>query len=303
LLQRQIEHFLCAFERRSLRTAAQVLGLSQPALTKSIRTLEESLGVVLFERRATGVIPTTHGETLARYARATSNAWRLAQAELAASSEGLRGELRIGGGAVWSHRVLPEAMRRLRLEYPLLQLTLITDVADYLLPRLGDGELDLVIGSIEGVVADDDIAVVPTHTSRAIAYVRQDHPLLARGAIDATDLVSHSWIAFTHDAKGADALARYLSALGLPGPKFAMRFTSLNAMLTATRLGDDIALISSDCLDEAKERGLAPLALGEGIWSFASGIAYRRSFGVLAHLQRLMSLVRECMASANGRYA
>lgn len=296
MLSRQIEHFLCAFERRSLRTAAQVLGLSQPALTKSIHSLEQSLGVVLLERRATGVIPTTHGETLARYARATSNAWRLAQAELAASSEGLRGELRIGGGAVWSVRVLPEAMSRLRREYPQLQLVLITDVADYLLPKLADSEIDLVVGSIEGVTADDEIAVDPIHTSKALAYVRQDHPLLAYRSVAAGDLAAYGWLAFTHDVKGTDALARFLTARGLPAPSYAMRFTALGAMLTATRLGDDIALISSDCKDEAAVRGIVPLDIGEEIWSFATGLAYRRSLGVLAHVRRLIALVRECMA-------
>lgn len=296
MLSRQIEHFLCAFERRSLRTAAQVLGLSQPALTKSIHSLEQSLGVALFERRSTGVIPTTHGQTLARYARATSNAWRLAQAELAASSEGLRGELRIGGGAVWSQRVLPDAMHRLRLEYPLLQLTLITDVADYLLPKLADGEIDLVVGSIEGVTADDEIEVDPIHTSKALAYVRQDHPLLANPSVAAGDLAAYDWLAFTHDVNGTDALARFLAARGLPAPNYTMRFTSLGAMLMVTRLGDDIALVSSDCKAEAAERGIVPLDIGEEIFSFATGLAYRRSLGVLAHVRRLMALVREGIA-------
>lgn len=274
-----------------------MLGVSQPALTKSIRALEESLGVVLFERRASGMLPTAHGEALARYARSTANAWRVAQAELMASSEGLRGELRIGGGAVWSMRVLPEAMSRLRREYPQLQLVLITDVADYLLPKLADGEIDLVVGSIEGVTADDEIAVDPIHTSKALAYVRQDHPLLGNRSVAVGDLAAYGWLAFTHDVKGTDALARFLSARGLPSPNYSMRFTALAAMLTAIRLGDDIALISSDCKDEAAARGIVPLDIGEEIWSFATGLAYRRSLGVLVHVRRLMALVRECMAS------
>ncbi|MCZ2438910.1 MAG: hypothetical protein LC119_01895 [Burkholderiales bacterium] len=65
--------------------------------------------------------------------------------------------------------------------------------------------------------------------------------------------------------KGTDALARFLVARGLPPPSYAMRFTALAAMLTAIRLGDDIALISSDCKDEAAARGIVPLDIGEEI--------------------------------------
>lgn len=296
MLARKIEHFLCAYERRSLRTAAQSLGLSQPALTKSIQSLEESLGVVLFERRATGVVPTTHGETLAHYARTASNAWRLTQAELSASREGLRGELRIGGGAVWSVQVLPQAMRQLRLEYPRLRLTLITDVADYLLPKLAEGEIDLFVGSIEGLSSDEEIAVESIHHSSTLAYVRSDHPLLGRGVVNASDLVAYNWLAFKHDVKGADKLARFFVTRGLPAPEYAMHFTSLGAMFKATQLGDDIALVSTGCADEAAARGVVPLEIGEQVWSFATGVAYRRSFGVLAHMRRMIALVRQCMA-------
>jgi DNA-binding transcriptional LysR family regulator len=52
---RTLEYFLVAAGRRSLRAAAQDLGITQPALTKAIRRLEESFGVPLFDRQARGV--------------------------------------------------------------------------------------------------------------------------------------------------------------------------------------------------------------------------------------------------------
>ncbi len=50
------------------------------------------------------------------------------------------------------------------------------------------------------------------------------------------------------------------------------------------------------CIDDPAVRGIVPLDIGEEIWSFATGLAYRRSLGVLAHVRRLIALVRECMA-------
>ena len=63
---RTVDYFLTAVMRGSLRAAAQDLGVTQPALTKAIRRLEDSLGVALFDRKARGVAPTVYGAALLR---------------------------------------------------------------------------------------------------------------------------------------------------------------------------------------------------------------------------------------------
>jgi biotin operon repressor len=66
----QMRHVVALVERRSLASAAKALGISQPALSKSLRRLETDLGVKLFERTARGVLATEFGRELARHARA-----------------------------------------------------------------------------------------------------------------------------------------------------------------------------------------------------------------------------------------
>ena len=60
-------------ERGSLRAAARHLGIAQPAITRSIREIERELGVVLFERRARGVVLTPMGEVFMRRALVMQN--------------------------------------------------------------------------------------------------------------------------------------------------------------------------------------------------------------------------------------
>jgi DNA-binding transcriptional LysR family regulator len=295
MLPRQLELFLCAYERRSLRTAAQVLHLTQPALTKSLRLLEESLGIVLFERRATGVVPTAHAETLARYARTTVNAWRLAQAEMATARDGLVGELRLGAGSIWSLRAIPQAMVRFHRQYPGIQLSLETDVADYLVPKLIEGEIDLFIGSVEGLASDDDIAVQVLQSSHMGAFVRGQHPLARAPRVAPADLLGFSWVTHTHDVKGLDALRNFFRAQALEPPGIALRFSSLAAMENAIQVDDCIAFVSDDFAAEAPARGIVPLRLRRDIWSFSTGIAYRRPLGVLAHVQHLIELIKPGM--------
>jgi DNA-binding transcriptional LysR family regulator len=66
---RAIEYFFAVAERGTLRGAAARLGISQPALTKAIRRLEDELGAVLFDCQARGVTLTVYGRTLLRHAR------------------------------------------------------------------------------------------------------------------------------------------------------------------------------------------------------------------------------------------
>lgn len=66
---RAVEYFFAVAERGTLRGAAARRGISQPALTKAIRRLEDELRVVLFDRQARGVTLTVYGRTLLRHAR------------------------------------------------------------------------------------------------------------------------------------------------------------------------------------------------------------------------------------------
>ena len=64
----QIRNVVAIAERGSLRSAARALGVTQPAVTRSIRELEHELGVTLFERKATGMALTSLGDAFVRRA-------------------------------------------------------------------------------------------------------------------------------------------------------------------------------------------------------------------------------------------
>jgi DNA-binding transcriptional LysR family regulator len=93
---RNLEYFLAVVEHGSLRAAAQQLGVTQPALTKAVRRLEDSFGVLLFERRARGVALTTYGSALVRHARDLRSSVRAAWDELGALRTGSAGLVRVG---------------------------------------------------------------------------------------------------------------------------------------------------------------------------------------------------------------
>lgn len=92
----QLRHFLAVARYGSIGQAAEVLNLSQPGLSRSIRALEEMLGLALFERQARGVAVTDHGRQLLRRAEVIINEHDRAIAEARAAGHLRSGDVRLG---------------------------------------------------------------------------------------------------------------------------------------------------------------------------------------------------------------
>ena len=92
----ELRIFAAVVEQRSFGKAAAVLHLTQPAVTKAVAGLEDTLGVKLFDRVANGVELTVHGRSFAPRAQAVFDELRRAAQELALLSSGAVGSLRIG---------------------------------------------------------------------------------------------------------------------------------------------------------------------------------------------------------------
>jgi DNA-binding transcriptional LysR family regulator len=109
-----LRDFLAVAGAGGVSAAAQTLGVSQPALTKSIRRLEAHYGLALFERRARGMALTPFGDTLLAHAKLIDAQCRFADAEMQAFTQGAGGRLRIGAGPFWGATVIPLAIVRLQ---------------------------------------------------------------------------------------------------------------------------------------------------------------------------------------------
>src|ERR1700761_7488234 len=99
---------------RSFSKAAESLGISQPALSKNIRSLEQTLGVQLLERGRFGAIPTTFGLALVRHADAIDAELRSAEQEVIGLRVARTGHVCVGCGPSEATRLLPIALNRLR---------------------------------------------------------------------------------------------------------------------------------------------------------------------------------------------
>ncbi|MBL4919228.1 LysR substrate-binding domain-containing protein [Szabonella alba] len=173
----RLSDFLDILEAGSIRAAARLSGTSQPALTKSLRRLEAELGVPLFDRKPTGVVPTPYGQALARRARAVRHELRLAGDEIAALAGGPPGSVAFGIGTASAILLVPAVTTQLRCQYPELRIRIREGLPHTLLPLLRDHSLDFFLGARMAETADPAIRFQALFNSQRCVVVRRGHPM------------------------------------------------------------------------------------------------------------------------------
>jgi DNA-binding transcriptional LysR family regulator len=139
---RRLRHLRCVATEGTLTAAAAQLGLTQPALSASLKSLEADLGVVLLERHRAGVTPTRYAELLVAHARTIDQQLDAAWTELARLKGSEVVSLRIGCGPSEATRLLPMALAHLRESQPGLRVFVEYGLNESLMPMVRRGDVD-----------------------------------------------------------------------------------------------------------------------------------------------------------------
>jgi LysR family transcriptional regulator, regulator of abg operon len=225
----QIRDFVAIADHGSLRAAAQHLGLAQPALTRSIRELEQELGVALFERHARGMVLTPSGEMFVARMRFVQAEIQRSREEIGQGTENATGHVTVGLSMVATIILLPSMVEQFRLRYPNVQLEVVEGMYPELKPRILEGTVDFYVGPIMDRPVPRDLAVEDLFSNELVILSRKDHPL--RTARSMSSLAGASWIGYMVSESHEMALGRYFRTLGLPPPRIGVRVTSALAAL------------------------------------------------------------------------
>jgi DNA-binding transcriptional LysR family regulator len=294
---RLLRHFLAVVDHKGMSAAAAELHISQPALTKSIHQLEEILGVDLFERLPTGVVPTRFGEILARRARLMDLEYRHAVAEIQAIKGGTGGIVNVGAGPVWAIRILPPIIAAFRRQQPKVKVRLRAGVIDTLVPALLDGELDVVCASLD-FPAHPEFIKEQLVDLQHVLIARAEHPLTGRREISAKQLLDYPWIALVNDYVGSSRVNSFFAANGQQPPRIGVEVNSIAAALNLLREDDFVFNIPTMMLPHAELFGARKLAVRGTLWDAPAGIAYRATKSPAPAVSAFCALVRAQFAGA-----
>jgi DNA-binding transcriptional LysR family regulator len=273
---RVVDYFVTVAEQGSLRGAAQRLGVTQPALTKAIRRLEDEAGVVLFDRRARGVVLTVYGRALLRHARNLRASLEEAREELAALKDGIAGRVRVGAGPSWQREVLPEAIAAFRAARPQVRIEVTGGMDDRLKALLRAGELDLVLAATpDAAPIEPDLDRVALMTDEYRVIARRGHPLRAREPLELAPLLDFPWILPGPRSTLVDRLRTIFRANGLPAPEVAVETDIAGLKMRLMRDADYLSFHAMGQLQELGEPAIQPLAVPAASWRRAAGIITR----------------------------
>jgi len=216
---RNLDYFLRVVDAGSLRAAAHTLQVTQPALTKAVRRLEDSLGVPLFVRQARGVTLTTYGESLLRHARELKRSQISARDEIDALRRGITGLVRIGVGPSWQEAIVPDAIAQLCATRPGVRVQVVGGGDDTLKAMLKARTLDVVVAAVpETPRLEPAFASTPLLSDEYRVFADAAHPLHSRERPTLEDLLLYPWIMPPPTAYMVQRLHLLFRSQGLPAP-------------------------------------------------------------------------------------
>lgn len=290
---RHLQHFLAVVRAESVSRAATETGISQSGLTKSIRTLEASLGAELLDRMPRGVRPNMLGRALARRAATILAHLGEAEAEIEALREGAAGTLSVGAGPSWMRRGLPEAVAKLVAQSPRIEISVLGGFDANLLRLLKRGELDLVIAACELATGDDALEVLPLTHDRQAVIARRDHALAGRAGLKIADLKDAAWALPSREMAQRQRFNRLFGEAGFLAPDPTVESDSIAFVFEIVRRTDLLSFTTSTIFQGGARDDIISLEVAGLDWERHAGVICRAGEERSPLAERLWQLLAE----------
>ncbi|MFF0696583.1 LysR family transcriptional regulator [Streptomyces sp. NPDC003236] len=190
---KQLRALVTVAEVGSVTRAAELLHLVQPAVTRQIRTLEQELGVALFERTRQGMQPTPAGTTMVERARRALNELERARAELLPTPGVVSGIVTVGLLDSASNLLAERLVSAIIRDHPSIELRLLTAYSGHLQQWLDDGDLDLTL--LYNLASTPSLNVEPLVRERLWAVAPPSAGLRAAAPVPFHQVASHPLVA------------------------------------------------------------------------------------------------------------
>lgn len=191
----KLEHLLTIVRTGSFSRAARELHITQPALSRSVATLEERFGVRLLDRSRRGVIPTAVGARVLADAEALVRDSRLLADNLRLYSRGEGGEVAFGMAPLVASLLLPRLAAELLTAHPRVQLRSVIKPAWTLFRELLNREIELMFAVSDSMAPTAEVEVRLLGMTPMAVFVRAGHPLAGRGEVLLKDVGAYPYAA------------------------------------------------------------------------------------------------------------
>jgi DNA-binding transcriptional LysR family regulator len=238
---RLIRTFLAIARRQNITQAAVDLGVSQPAVSRSVRELERQTRAVLLERTPSGVRLTEAGQALLVHARNIFAEARAAEEDLEALADLTQGTLRVGGSPTIATYLLPPLLHTFHSRYPGVELRLTSAPSRAIARLLAEREIDVAL--IETPVEEPRLQSVVWAEDHLIVVAAPSHGFPDRSPV-APAALAHELLVTREPGSGTyDTVMRALREVGV-SPKRRLEVDTAEAIIQLVASGLGFAVVS-----------------------------------------------------------
>jgi DNA-binding transcriptional LysR family regulator len=257
--------FLTAAETQNFSEAARQLHMTQPAVSMQVQSLEQRLGVDLFERSGRRIQLSEAGETLMPMARElVSMSLRIEESMKSLGGE-VVGHLKLGCSTTAGKYILPQLIARFRRMHPGVQVTVFNSKRDQVMEMLCDGKTH--ISMVSSLVNCREAEFQPFFDDRAVLIVPIDHPWASRSSIKPQELCEVDFILRDDTAGTRQVMMEGLLEHGihLDDLKVVMELGNAEAIEMTVEEGIGVSIVSRLVAQRGVDLGRIKIVEVEGL--------------------------------------
>lgn len=301
---RRLRYFVEIVDQGSLGGAAASLHISQAALSKAVRLLEGELSVSLLHRMANGVSPTSFGRALYDHARAVTDEIVQARAEIARLRDAADSRIALGALPDLGGGLVPRAVARYCGQRPRMQVKVVEDVTQSLVPQLRRGELDFIIGLAIDLENEAGLKRQALFDDSLTVFAARGHPLAGLRTVEAADLGRHPWVFVTRGGSHQARLERFFQSLGAEPPRPQIECTSIQFAKSAIREGEHLGALPAHAVElEVESGGLVALPVRSSTLDRRIALMYLEQRPLSPAARALVQEIRRVWRSSHARQA
>ncbi|MDD3346139.1 LysR family transcriptional regulator [Oscillibacter sp.] len=246
----QLKYFVAVAEQQSFTRAANQYYLSQTAISQQVRSLEESIGVQLFDRDSRPVSLTPAGSVFFMEAKTILSRMDTALERVRDASTGLVGTLRVGYTKGYERSDLSNKLRAFHLEYPNVLITCYRCDTDVLAAGLLNGEFDVIFTWDSTNIRTEAVEVQLVERVPLVVALYGSHPFAQRTALHRTELKSETILYMSPSATGDSYGDSYFLALYRQAgyqPNILLRSNDVESILMMVAAEEGISILPAYC--------------------------------------------------------
>ena len=290
---RQMRYLIALEETQHFREGAESCGISQPSLSVQIKTMEDTLGLILVERGRGPVRLTLAGREVARRAREILDTVQGILDLSVTLKSGLGGTIRLGTSATLGPYLMPHVISDLRASHPDLRLYIREAAPRDLLRELHDGVHDLILTQLP--VSGATLSHARLFREPLAVALPAEHPLAARDTLDNDDLSDKTILSLSP----AYALYDMISALCVEtGAHLSREYegTSLDALRQMVAMNMGLTFLPALYVEseiQGRARDVVTRPFRGRRFARSIGLVWRASSGAAPAFERLAAAIRD----------